>query len=121
MSSVICLFHFLALAVYARSPDAYNALKSFKILQLPSKSTVQSYMGAFLHLPGANHNSISEQVAHFLLHCHRRKESKKAGALMSRNVKVHSAKFYFHKPITVQLELYLFYCFIHYLLYIGQY
>ena len=36
-------------------------------------------------------------------------------------IKVHSAKFYFHKPITVQLELYLFYCFIHYLLYIGQY
>ena len=31
----ICLFHFLALAVYAHSPTAYDALKSFKILQLP--------------------------------------------------------------------------------------
>ena len=36
-------------------------------------------------------------------------------------VKVLSAEFYFHKPITVHLELYLFYSFIHFLLYIGQY
>ena len=36
-------------------------------------------------------------------------------------VKVLSAEFYFHKPITVHLELYLFYCFIHFLLYIGHY
>lgn len=91
----ICLFHFLALAVYARSPAAYDALKSFKILQLPSKSTLQSYTGAFLHQPGANHDSISEQVAQFLLHCHRRKqegkkESKKAGALIFDEVKVIS-------------------------------
>lgn len=73
----ICLFHFLALAVYARSPAAYDALKSFKILQLPSKSTLQSYTGAFLHQPGANHDSISEQVAKFLLHCHQRKQEGK--------------------------------------------
>ena len=38
-----------------------------------------------------------------------------------RQIKVLSAEFYFHKPITVHLELYLFYCFIHFLLYIGQY
>ena len=37
------------------------------------------------------------------------------------DLKVLSAEFYFHKPITVHLELYLFYCFIHFLLYIGQY
>ena len=36
-------------------------------------------------------------------------------------LKVLSAEFYFHKPITVHLELYLFYRFIHFLLYIGQY
>ena len=36
-------------------------------------------------------------------------------------IKVLSAEFYFHKPITVHLEIYLFYCFIHFLLYIGQY
>ena len=93
IASDICLFHFLALAVYACSPAAYDALKSFKILQLPSKSTLQSYTGAFLH--GANHDSVSEQVAQFLLHCHGRKqegkkESKRAGALIFDEVKVIS-------------------------------
>ena len=36
-------------------------------------------------------------------------------------IKVVSSEFYFHKPITVHIELYLFYRFIHLLLYIGQY
>ena len=36
-------------------------------------------------------------------------------------IKVLSAEIYFHKPITLHLELYLFYHFIHFLLYIGQY
>ena len=36
-------------------------------------------------------------------------------------LKVLSAEFYFHKLITLHLELYLFYCFIHFVLYIGQY
>ena len=39
----------------------------------------------------------------------------------SIDIKVVSAEIYFHKPMTVHLELYLFYCFIHFLLYIGQY
>ena len=41
--------------------------------------------------------------------------------LMENDIKVLSAEFYFHKPITVHLELYLFYHFIHFLLNIGQY
>uniref|UniRef100_A0A1X7TCY2 Uncharacterized protein n=1 Tax=Amphimedon queenslandica TaxID=400682 RepID=A0A1X7TCY2_AMPQE len=68
----------IALAIYARSPAAYDALKSFNVLQLPSRSTLQSYTGAFLHQPGANHDSISEQVAQFLLHCHQRKQEGKS-------------------------------------------
>ena len=36
-------------------------------------------------------------------------------------LRVVSSEFYFHKPITVHIELYLFYRFIHFLLYIGQY
>ena len=32
-------------------------------------------------------------------------------------LKVVSSEFYFHKPITVHIELYLFYRFIHFLLY----
>ena len=41
-----------ALAVYVKSPAAYEALKSFSLLQLPSKATLQAYIGAFLDEPG---------------------------------------------------------------------
>ena len=37
----------LALAVYTRSPAAYDALKSFGLVQLPSRVTLQAYTGAF--------------------------------------------------------------------------
>ena len=36
-----CLIFFPALAVYTRSPAAYEALKKSGIIQLPSKSTLQ--------------------------------------------------------------------------------
>ena len=36
-------------------------------------------------------------------------------------VMVHSSEFYFHKPITVHIELYLCYHFIHFLQSVGQY
>ena len=55
-------FFDLALAVYVRSPAAYEVLKSFKILQLPSKLTLQSYTGAFLHEAGVCAESIVRQV-----------------------------------------------------------
>ena len=32
--------------VYTRSPAAYNALKSFGLIQLPSRTTLQAYTGA---------------------------------------------------------------------------
>lgn len=47
----------IALAIFCRSPAAYEALKSFKILQLPA---LQAYTGAFLHEPGANSASIED-------------------------------------------------------------
>ena len=56
----------LALAVFARSPAAYDALRSFKILQLPCRSTLQAYTGAFLHKPGANSACIADQVAQYV-------------------------------------------------------
>lgn len=45
----------LALAVYCRSPAAYSALKDSSLIQLPSRSTLQAYTGAFLDDAG---NSI---------------------------------------------------------------
>lgn len=78
-----------ALAVFVRSPAAYEALKSFNILQLPSRATLQAYTGAFLHESGANNEY---QVAQFLLHCQQRKEngkeSHKVGVLIFDEVKV---------------------------------
>ena len=76
--------------IYARSPAAYDALKRFNILQLPSKSTLQSYTGAFLHDAGA---CIEDQVAQFILFCDLLKkegkfESKKDGVLIFDEVKV---------------------------------
>ena len=89
------MFYYVALAVFTRSPAAYEALKSFGILQLPSRSTLQAYTGAFLHQPGANSECIADQVAQFLLHCQARQkegklESQKAGVLIFDEVKVIS-------------------------------
>ena len=56
----------LALAVYTRSPAAYEALKSFEIIQLPSRSTLQSYTGSFLHEPGVSNQCIADQVAQYV-------------------------------------------------------
>ena len=83
------------MAVYARSPAAYDALKGFGILQLPSKSTLQSYTGAFLHEAGATSACISDQVAQFVVFCQQNKkegklESQKDGVLIFDEVKVVS-------------------------------
>ena len=42
----------VALAIFVRSPAVYEALKSFKLLQLPSRSTLQMYTSAFLDEAG---------------------------------------------------------------------
>ena len=42
----------VALAVYTRSPAAYEALKSFGILQLPSSRSLKQFTGGHLNKPG---------------------------------------------------------------------
>ena len=42
----------MALAVFVRSPAACEALKGFGLMQLPSRSTLQAYTGAFLDEAG---------------------------------------------------------------------
>ena len=80
--------------MYSRSPAAYEALKSFGILQLPSRSTLQAYTGAFLHEPGANFCCIADQVARYLLFCNdlekneQKKIPMKDGVLIFDEVKV---------------------------------
>ena len=95
LTIVMIFFVHVALAIYTRSPAAYEALKSFAILQLPCRSTLQAYTGAFLHEPGANSDSIADQVARFVLHCQQRikegkLESQKDGVLIFDEVKVIS-------------------------------
>ena len=87
--------YIIALAIYTRSPAAYEALKSFKILHLPSRSTLQAYTGAFHHASGANSACIKDQVAQYILYCEQlrkegKRESIKAGALIFDEVKVIS-------------------------------
>ena len=67
-----------------------------------------------------------DQLLPYLLFAYREVPQSSTGfspfeLLYGRTVKVVSSEFYFHKPITVHIELYLFYRFIHFLLYIGQY
>ena len=51
----------LALAVYTRSPAAYEALKSFNILQLPCKGSLQAFLSANRAAPGVDEERIAEQ------------------------------------------------------------
>ena len=79
---IILVYIFIALAVYCRSPSAYDALKLFGIVQLPSKS-LQLFTENFLHDAGANKSCIADQVTKYLLFCTQlqgdetKKESKK--------------------------------------------
>lgn len=79
--------------MFTRSPAAYDALKSFKILQLPSRSTIQSYTGSFLHEPGASSNCIANQLASYMVYkeeCLKngKKQPKGDGVLIFDEVKV---------------------------------
>ena len=46
---------------------AYKTLQGFDILQLPSRSLLQSYTGAFLHDLGTSKKCIDDQVAQYVL------------------------------------------------------
>ena len=79
MGRLLYCCHFcsvLALAIYTCSPAAYEALKEFDILKIPSKATLQSYSGAFIHEPGASARSISVHVSSYLVF---KEESRKLG------------------------------------------
>jgi len=56
----IYFLHYIALAVLVQSPVAYEALKSFNVLQLLSRATLQAYTGAFLYEAGVAAESISK-------------------------------------------------------------
>lgn len=55
-----------ALAVFTRSPAAYEALKSFKLLQLPSVRTLKYYIDANLEGAGDCMQRLEDERRHYL-------------------------------------------------------
>ena len=51
----------VALAVFSRSPAAYEALKTFNILQLPSVSTLKTYMRSNREEPGPIYHRLADE------------------------------------------------------------
>ena len=68
-------------------------MKEFGILQLPCRCTLQSYVGTFLHPPGASSACLIDQVAQYVLFKEKaksegRQEPKSDGILVFDEVKV---------------------------------
>ena len=85
----------LALAVYVRSPAAYEALKCFGVIQLPCRRSLQYFLGANANTPGVNEQAMSEQRNLYDAFCSQQKrEGKKAplyeGILIFDEVKVQN-------------------------------
>lgn len=56
----------IALAVYSRSPRAYEAWKEFKCFALPDKRTIQRFVAKnFKCNPGINMDAFSKDAAHY--------------------------------------------------------
>ena len=69
----VCSLNTLALAVFTRSPAAYEALKSFKLLQLPSVRTLKYYIDANLEGAGDCMNRLEDERRHYLLMLEKKK------------------------------------------------
>ena len=81
--------------MYTRSPAAYQALKSFDILQLPCKKSLQGFLSANQSEPGVNEEQIAEQKRLYSAHTaqHVREDKKRPlqkGILIFDEVKVQS-------------------------------
>lgn len=65
---------FLALAVYTRSPAAYEALRNFKLLQLPSVRSLKFYINANLESAGDSIPRLKESRKQYLVMIEEKKE-----------------------------------------------
>ena len=81
-----------ALAIYVRSPSAYEAIKQFNILKLPANLILQSYTGTLIHNPGASASCIAKLVSRYLVYkeCRQlgKQEPQADGAVIFDKVKV---------------------------------
>lgn len=65
---------YVALAVFTRSPAAYDALKSFKLLQVPSRRTLKEYIDANLEEAGECLEHLEDERRRYLDMIERRKK-----------------------------------------------
>lgn len=77
MVAVPCDIRFsIALAVYTRSPAAYEALRDFKLLQLPSVRTLKYYIDANLESAGDSMERLQQSRKQYVAFTEKkRKES----------------------------------------------
>lgn len=77
MVAVPCDVRFsIALAVYTRSPAAYEALRDFKLLQLPSVRTLKYYIDANLESAGDSMERLKQSRKQYVAFTEeKRKES----------------------------------------------
>ena len=61
--------YILALAIFVRSPAAYEAVKGLNILNLPSRRSLESFSGLESHPPGVSHHYLCEQWKNYQAHC----------------------------------------------------
>ena len=85
---------YTALAVYSRSPAAFEALRDFNILQLPGASTLKSYMRSNKEAPGECARRLANERSHYNTKVHEHIQAGKPnpplseGALIADEVKV---------------------------------
>ena len=86
-TQLLILKHFVltslsvALAVFTRSPAAYDALKSFKLLQLPSRRTLKDYIDAYLEGGGECLERLEEERKQYLEMVDKKEEENEAKKL----------------------------------------
>lgn len=66
-NSTCCQFP-VALAIFTRSPAAFEALRSLKILQLPSRSSLESFTSANTQRPGISCEYLCKEWKAYCAH-----------------------------------------------------
>ena len=64
--TILLLILFSALSIYCRSPAAYDTLRSWKIFQLPSKSSLKQFTTTLLHGTRPYYDFLDDQRKRYL-------------------------------------------------------
>lgn len=78
----------IALAVYTRSPKAFEALSSFHLLQLPSVSTLRNYTRANREAPGEVDERLQQERTRYNARVQEHMSAKKPHPPLSKGVMI---------------------------------